>query len=167
MSRGKVSDVVLDGEFMDYYTLQQSLSEMVEMGFLDASHEISGDNNTTLFVATEDGVNTLEYFEKRIPPITRQSLNRYVNEMRTDIKREYEKTATYFPDDENDEFRVKCGIYEDERALLEVFVTVDTREQAKRIQTNWRTSADMFQRIITELTKAGEVTTEEEETPAR
>jgi hypothetical protein len=155
MSRTQITDLVLGGEFMDYYTLQQNLSEMVEMGFLDASHENAGDNTTTRFTATEDGMNTLEFFEKRIAPATRQAINRCTNESRSKIKKEYEKTATYFPDDENDAFRVKCGIYEDERALLEVFVTVDTREQAKLIQTNWRANADVYRRILEVLTTQG------------
>lgn len=163
MSRAQITDVVLDGEFMDYYTLQQNLSEMVEMGFLDASQENTGDYNTTRFVMTEDGSSTLGFFEKRISFATRQAINRYTNENRDEIKKDYEKTATYFPDDENDEFRVKCGIYEDERALLEVFVTVDTREQAKLIQTNWRTNAEMYGRIISVLMKPPEEAPAQEE----
>ncbi|MCL2604341.1 MAG: DUF4364 family protein [Defluviitaleaceae bacterium] len=153
MSRGQIAEMVLSGEFMDFFTLQQNLSEMVEIGFLDASQENAADNNTTRYTATEDGANTLEFFERRIAFSTRQAINRYANENRQKIKKDYEKTATYFPDENNDEFRVKCGVYEDKRALLELFISVDTREQAKFIQTNWQKNASvLYGQIINALT---------------
>jgi hypothetical protein len=126
---------------------------MVDMGFLDASQENAADNNTTRYTVTEDGANTLDFFERRIAFSTRQAINRYTNENRHKIKKGYEKTATYFPDENNDEFRVKCGVYEDQRALLELFISVDTREQAKFIQTNWQKNASvLYGQIINALT---------------
>ncbi|MCL2364374.1 MAG: DUF4364 family protein [Defluviitaleaceae bacterium] len=154
LSRGQITDVMLDGHFMDYYTLQQNLSEMVDMGLLEASLENAGDNNTTRYVATAEGNETLDLLEKHILPIRRHAIDSYASQNQGKMKKEYEKTASYFPDDENDAFRVKCGIYEYERALLEVFVTVDTREQAKLIQSNWRNNPDLFGRILSVLTTA-------------
>jgi len=152
MSRGQITDVVLEGHFMDYYTLQQNLSEMVDMGFLEAALENAGDNNTTRYIATEDGNTTLELLEKHILPMRRHAIDTYAGANQGKMKKEYEKTASYFPDDENDAFRVKCGIYEYDRALLEVFVTVDTRDQAKLIQSNWRNNPDLYGRILSVLT---------------
>ena len=150
MSRGQIAELVMEGEFMDYYTLMQNLSEMVDIGLLDSTQENAADNNTTRYTTTEDGANTLEFFERRISPATRQAINRFAGENKNKIKKDYEKTATYFPNEYNDEFRVKCGVYEDERALLELFITVDTREQAKLIQSNWRANAGVMYRTIIE-----------------
>ena len=153
MSRAQVTDFVSGADFMDYYTLQQTLAVMVEGGLLDATEENALDNNTTRYVVTDEGLINLEYFEKHIPWSRRQAIDRYINDNRGKIKKDYENTATYFPNVENDEFRVKCGVYEDKRALLELFVSVDTREQAKLIQSNWRANASvLYQRIIEALT---------------
>jgi DNA-binding PadR family transcriptional regulator len=153
MSRGQIAEMVLSGDFMDFFTLQQALSEMVDIGYLDASQENAADNNTTRYTLTEEGTNTLEFFERRITFSTRQAIIRYANENRQKIQKDYEKTATYFPDENNDEFRVKCGVYEDKRALLELFISVDTREQAKFIQSNWQRNASvLYGRIIDALT---------------
>ena len=153
MSRAQVTDFVHGADFMDYYTLQQTLAIMVENGHLDATEENATDNNTTRYAVTDEGQTTLEYFEKHIPWSKRQTIDRYISENRVKIKKDYENTATYFPNVENDEFRVKCGVYEDKRALLELFVSVDTREQAKLIQSNWRANASvLYQRIIEALT---------------
>ena len=156
MSRAQVTDFVQGAEFMDYYTLQQTLAIMVESGHLDATEENALDNSTTRYVVTDEGQTTLEYFEKHIPWSKREAIDRYITENRGKIKKDYEITATYFPNVENDEFRVKCGVYEDKRALLELFVSVDTREQAKLIQSNWRANASvLYQRIIEALTVTG------------
>jgi DNA-binding PadR family transcriptional regulator len=153
MSREQITDVIVDGDFMDYYTLQQNLSEMVESNFLESSQENAMDNKTTRFTITEEGSAALGLFERRITFPTRQAINRYANENRKKIKKEYEKTATYFPDDDNDEFRVKCGVYEDNRALLELLISVDTRDQAKFIQSNWQKNASLlYSHIINALT---------------
>ena len=153
MSRAQITDFVQEADFMDYYTLQQTLAILVESGHLDATEENALDNSTTRYVVTGDGQTTLDYFEKHIPWSRRQTIDRYITENRGKIKKDYEYTATYFPNVENDEFRVKCGVYEDKRALLELFVSVDTRQQAKLIQSNWRANASvLYQRIIEALT---------------
>jgi hypothetical protein len=133
---------------MDYYTLQQTLADMVERGYLDIQQE----DNSTRYSVTGDGQQTLEYFEKHIPPTVRSKINTYVRDNRRIIKREYENTATYFPNNERGDYTVKCGVYEDERVLMELFITVDTREQAKLIQTNWKTNAKvLYGRIMEAL----------------
>ena len=157
MSRAQITDFVQEADFMDYYTLQQTLAIMVESGHLDATEENALDNSTTRYVVTDEGQTTLEYFERHIPWSKRQAIDRYITDNRGKIKKDYEYTATYFPNVENDEFRVKCGVYEDKRALLELFVSVDTRQQAKLIQSNWRANASvLYQRIIEALTVAEE-----------
>jgi DNA-binding PadR family transcriptional regulator len=153
MSREQITDVIVDGDLMDYYTLQQNLYEMVDMGLLESSQENSMENNITHFTATEEGTATLELFERRITLGVRQAINRYANENRKKIEKDYEKTATYFYDEDRDEFRIKCGVYEGKRALLELFISVDTREQAKFIQTNWQTnSGALYGKIYEALT---------------
>jgi len=153
MSRAQVTDFVNDADFMDYYTIQQTLAVLVEGGHLDATEENALDKNTTRYVVTGEGQTTLDFFEKHIPWSKRQAIDNYINENRGKIKKDYENTATYFPNMDNDEFLVKCGVYEDKRALLELVVSVDTREQAKLIQSNWRANASgLYQRIIEALT---------------
>jgi len=137
MSRSQITDYIIPTEYMDYYTLQQTLAEMVEGGYLDGTK----DNNTTRYSITDDGMQMLEYFEKHIPPSVRGRINQYVKENRGEIKKSFENTATFFPNEEGDEFLVKCGVYEESRVLMELSISVDTREQARIIQNNWKTNA--------------------------
>ena len=137
LSRSQITDYIIQQEFMDYYTLQQALADMVEGNYLDAT----ADNNTTRYTLTDDGIQALEYFEKHLPPSIRNKINQYIKENRKDIKRAFENTATFFPNADNDEFLVKCGVYEEGRVLMELSISVDTRDQARLIQNNWKTGA--------------------------
>lgn len=150
LSRSQINDYIIQSEFMDYYTLQQALAEMVEGSYLDSTV----DNNTTMYTLTDEGLITLEYFEKHIPPSVRNKINIYVKENRKDIKRAFENTATFFPNVEGDDFLVKCGVYEEGRVLLELSISVDTRDQARILQNNWKSNAKtLYGEIIGLLAK--------------
>ena len=137
LSRSQITDYIRQSEFMDYYTLQQTMAEMVDGGYLDAAT----DNNTTRYTVTEEGLQILEYFEKHISPSIRARITQYITENHKEIKRSFENTATFFPNADNDEFTVKCGVYEEGRMLMEIAISVDTREQARIIQNNWKANA--------------------------
>ena len=151
LSRSQITDYIIQAEYMDYYTLQQALGDMVDGGYLDGT----SDNNTTRYTITDEGLQTLEYFEKHIPPSVRNRINQYVKESRGDIKRAFENTATFFPNEAGDEFLVKCGVYEESRVLMELTISVDTREQARLIQNNWKANAKtLYGEIIGRLARS-------------
>ena len=155
MSRAQITDFIMQKELMNYFTLEQTIASMVEANLLDAVKETdAADVNTTQYTVTEEGLTTLEFFESHITYPVRQMINRYIEENRGKIKKDYETVANYFPNVENNEFKVKCGVYEDKRAIIELFVSVDTREQAKLIQSNWRANASgLYVKIIEALTE--------------
>ena len=151
LTRSQITEYVQQADYMDYYTLQQTLAEMVEGGYLDKTVDMNQDKSTTRYSITDEGQTTLEYFEKHIPSPVRNKIINFVRDNRRDIKRDYENTATYFPNAENDEFTVKCGVYEDERVLMELVLSVESRELAKLTQTNWKANAKTMYGKIMEL----------------
>ena len=153
MSRSQITDFVMTKDFMDHFALEQTLAVMTEQGLLEATKVNAQDENSTRYTVTDEGLKNLEYFENHIPRTARILINQYIVENRGKIKRYYESTANYFPNIEHEDFQVKCGVYEDNRVLLELIVSVDTREQAKLIQANWRNdSSGIYQKIIDALT---------------
>ena len=156
MSRSQITDFVMNKEFMNYFVFEQTMSDMLEQGLLEASVENGQDASTTRYAITNSGLISLEYFESHIPRPLRVLINEHVEENRGKVKRDYEVTATYFPNVDTNDFQVKCGVYEDRRVLLELAVSVDTREQAKLIQANWRNNASqLYQHVIDAITMVG------------
>ncbi|MDR1533382.1 MAG: DUF4364 family protein [Clostridiales bacterium] len=148
ISGAQLQQFALQGEYMNYATLMQTLREMDESGFV----EVTRDDNTTRYSATDEGITTLEYFEKKIPLPIRNKIVKYVADNRKDIKKEYEITANYFYDHPTNEFIVKCGIYEDEIMRMEISFPVVTRNQARLICKNWKNNVSMYYGdIISEL----------------
>ena len=153
MSNEQITECILETKFMDYYTMQETLAVMSESGLLYAAKESSQDSTITRYTITEEGITTLEYFEEHIPQYIRQGISRYFKENRRRIKKDYECVATYFYNEENDEYEVKCGVYDDGRPLLEFSVFVDTQDQAKLIRSNWLDDySDLYRKIIEALT---------------
>lgn len=140
LSNSQISQFALEENYMNYFSLQQSLSEMVQVNYLDTAQE----NNTTRYTITDQGLLSLEYFEKHIPIAIRNKINNYVLENRRNLKKDYEITANYFYDHNNNEFVVKCGVYENSTTLMEINVSVVSRDQAKLIAKNWKSNVNLL-----------------------
>lgn len=147
ISLNQISQFLLEEELMSYFDLQQCLSEMAESNLICASK----DNNITSYTITDDGLTTLEFFIKQIPFQTRNCINKYVKDTRETIKQNYEVTANYFYMHETNEFIVKCGVYDEETALMEINISVVTKDQAKLICRNWKNDVNKLHMKILNL----------------
>ena len=148
LSNSQVADFALSKNYMNYFSLQECLSEMVQTKYLDSYKE----NNSTRYTITDRGLQTLEYFERRLPIDVRNKINQYVLENRKRIKKDYETTANYFKEINSDDFTVKCAIYENDYMLMEINLSVVSREQAKLICSNWKTNINtLYGDILSKL----------------
>ena len=156
MSRSQITNFFAEKELMSHFVLLQNLQDMVDRGFLDAVNENAQDESTTNYTLTEEGCIHLEHLESLIPRPVMRSINNSIDETRGKIRKGFEKTANYFPNAENDEYIVKCGVYDDKRGtmLMEISVPVVTREQAKYIQANWNDNyTKIYQKVLAALTE--------------
>jgi hypothetical protein len=134
LSTAQLIDFAVEGEYMDYFACQQYITQLVDAGMLESG---SADGNTTLYSITADGEEALRLFSKQIPFSKREAILKYISDNKKRIKREFEVVANYFPNGEDD-YVVKCGVYEDDTALMEISVSVVSKEHAKRIKRNWK-----------------------------
>ena len=159
MSRVQIASFFTEKELMNQFVLLQNLEDMVERGFLEAISENAEDVGTTNYSLTEEGSAHLEHLESLIPRPVRQAIDNSIDETRGKIRKGFEKTANYFPNVENDEYIVKCGVYDDKRGtmLMEISLPVATREQAKFIQANWNANyTSIYQKVLAALTEKKE-----------
>lgn len=148
LSTAQLVDFAAEGEYMDYFSLSQYLAQLVDTGMLECEQ---GESNNTLYGITRAGVETLHIFSKQIPYSKRTSICEYVSSNKKRIKKEYEVVANYFYNSEND-YMVKCGVYEDDTALMEISMSVVSKEQAKRIKKNWKENvAELYGSILSAM----------------
>ncbi len=156
LSNSQISQFALEENLMSYFVLQQTLAELVQDGYLDKAQS----NNTTRYTVIAEGSTALEYFENNIPQEIRTKINKYVFANRQTVKKEFETAANYFYDQLNNEFNVKCGIYENDKSLMEINVSVATKSQARLICSNWKNGVSkMYGNILKQLIEYSEENT--------
>ena len=156
MSRTQIVSFFEEKELLGNMVLLSNLGDLVERGFLEEIVESSQDETTTSYILTEEGNTHLEHLESLLPRPLRHTIDNSIDETRGKIRKGYERTAHYFPNAENDEFTVKCGVYDDKRGtmLMEISVPVVSREQAKHILSNWNENyTSIYQRVLEVLTE--------------
>ena len=159
MTRVQIASFFTEKELMNHFVILQNLEDMVERGFLEVASENAENMGKTNYSLTEEGIAHLEHLESMIPRPVRQAIDNSIDETRGKIRKGYEKTANYFPNVENDEYIVKCGVYDDKRGtmLMEISLPVATRDQAKFVQANWNSNyTSIYQRVLAALTEKKE-----------
>ncbi len=130
-------------EYMDYLDFQTSLSQMLENGLLIKSEE----NGNDFYALSDEGYSCVNFFSKRLPETVLNKIIAYVRKNRKKLKHEYSVFSNYFSND--DSYIVKCGVIEDDTPLIELNLTVFTKEQAKTVRKNWKNNInDIYKTII-------------------
>ena len=150
LSNNEICQFALERNIMDYFNVQQYLSELTDCDFLEAFT----DNGTTRYHITSEGSEALEFFQNRIPEWMRNAANEYIINNRQRIKAEYETSANYFLE-MNGEFLVKCAVCGiDGQQIMEVDVVVPTKHQAQLICNNWKKNvSQIYGNIFASLIK--------------
>ncbi len=137
MSKGQICQFALEANYIEYFSLQEYILEMVESHFLKETE----DSGRLLYLNTVEGEKMLSLFNHRIPQNIRENVDAYVEKMKSKVKKELETKANYSHIGENN-YIVRCGIYENENPLLEVNISVVSKEQAVLVCRNWRNKTD-------------------------
>lgn len=150
LSNSEICQFLLEKNYMDYFSVQQYLAELTDAGWLEKSRE----QNNTRYTLTDEGEEILTYFLNHISEEAKNEINTYVKENSKRIRAEYAVTANYFPEI-NDDFLVKCGLNDDDgNTLMEISVSVVSKQQALSICRNWRKNVSrIYGAILTSLVK--------------
>ena len=123
------------GNYMNHYLVRKYLTEMVEVDYLEMSRD---NNNAERYSITEEGLSAIDIFANIISAQTKNSISKYVIENRRSVKKDFEVMAQYFAQDDSNEYTVKLGVYDDDIMLMEINMSVVSREQALFVCNNWK-----------------------------
>lgn len=147
-------------DYMDYFEFQTYINEMAQNGIIETNKE----DTITYYNLTDDGEKTVNTFSKLIPESKRKSIISYVRKNKGVIKKEYAVSANYFMYGE-DEYVVKCSFIEDDVTLMELNLTVVTKEMAKQVKKNWKKNVseiynNLLQSLLNDNSKDAKVATD-------
>ncbi len=133
LTNAQLTDFFLEHEYTTYFTLQQVLNELLESGLI----KTHSNHNSTRYEITREGEETLEFFGKNISQAIIDDMDQYLKDNRIKIRNEAGVLADYYKSTSQD-FVVHMEIREGKSSLMELSLSVPTREQAEAMCSQWQ-----------------------------
>ena len=147
LTNGQISEFILDKGYTNYFTLQQTLAELVEANFIreETTH------NRTLYHLTEEGAETNQFFKNNISVAIQKDIDTFIAEKRYELRDEVSVKADFYQN-KNLEYDVRCQILENGAPLIDLTISVPTEDQAETVANNWsKKNQEIYAQIMAEL----------------
>ncbi|OPJ56397.1 DUF4364 family protein [Alkalithermobacter paradoxus] len=144
LTNSQITQVIMENEFVNYFSLQQFISELTDSRFI----KIVKEDGKDYYSLTQKSIETLEYFISRIPDDTKEKIDLYVMNNKENILKETQIKSN-FSKVGNNEFIVNLKVIENQTELINIDLNVPSNKQAKLICDNWKKNApDIYGEII-------------------
>ena len=74
LSNLEITQVILENDFMNYFSLQNYINDMLESGLL----QYTSDGDKKKIAVTEYGIHVLSLFQKRIQDVKKNNIDEYL-----------------------------------------------------------------------------------------
>jgi predicted transcriptional regulator len=144
VSNLKITQIVLENDFMNYFTFQQYLTELINSNLLKV---IENENKKRINI-TDLGAEVLAMFENRLSSIKKEKANQYLNKRIDLIKKELTVSSDFNIDNENS-YIVNLKAFENEKTLIDIKLNIATNKQANDLCIKWRNDAsELYNKVI-------------------
>lgn len=144
ISNNQITQIVLENNFINYFTLHQYISELMTSGFIEYTVE---DNKHRLLI-TENGNKVLTMFENRLPKNKSQVIDDYLEKNLDKIKKEITVSAEYTIENK-DNYIVNLITKENNRVLMDLKINVATNKQAQELCKRWKnSSSEIYEKLL-------------------
>ena len=133
LTNTQLSGFFLDNEYTTYFTLQECISDLVEAALI-VSHQ---SQSTTRYEITEEGKQTLQFFEDEISTIAKEDMNQFLLKNKFRLQNEA-AVHTDYSQTENEEYLVQVELRESKNLLCQIKLSVPSEENAKAVCTAWK-----------------------------
>lgn len=140
ISNTQLTDIVLENSFINYFMLQQYVSELISSEFLEYKTQ---DDDKEIIVLTEKGDKVLFFFKDRISPNKLKLIDEYVRKHVEKIKKELSISADYTVG-EDSSFIVNLKAIENNTILIDLNVSVPSKLKQKLFVTNGKTILPIY-----------------------
>lgn len=147
ISNSSITQIVLENNLINYFSLQQFLSELIDGGLIDDNKR----DNQHMLSITPKGKDALEFFASRIPEKKREIIDNYLKKNMTEIKNETEISADY--KQSLDWYTVSLKLQDKGETLIDVKLSVDSKERAEHICSLWEQDPKGYYEKILDLFK--------------
>lgn len=147
LTNTQISDFMLVKEYTNYFTLQESLNDLLELEYIQTENF----RNTTQYKITRSGSSTVSLLDDQIPAAIKDDIIVYLKSNKYELKNEVGTTSNYFKNSARD-FTVHCQVKEGTANLIELNLNVPLEEQADVMCANWKNcSQEIYEFIMKKL----------------
>ena len=147
LTNSQISEFILNEGYTNYFTVQQTISELVDSGFI---HEEST-HNRTFYHLDEEGAQTLKFFKNDISTAIQNDIDNFVAHKKYELRNEVSVKSDYYPNS-NGDFSVRCQVLEQGSSLIDLTITAPTEAEAKTMSNNWaKKNQEIYAAIMAKL----------------
>ncbi|MDP4091288.1 MAG: DUF4364 family protein [Bacillota bacterium] len=143
--RNQVTEIVLENNLVNYFSLQQYISELNSANFIESINR----NEKKSLCITDKGRKVLSMFCSRISEDIINKVDSYIKEEIDSIKKEISLHADYTIEN-NDMFIVNLRAQENDITLIDIKVNVPSKKHAIDLCQNWKSNSS---RIYNDILK--------------
>lgn len=148
ISNIQITQIVLENNFINYFTLHQYISELISSGFLEYTEEESKHR----LLITSKGSKVLTMFKERLSKNKIETIDNYLKTHLEKIKKEITISADYTIEDSTN-YIVNLKATENNSILIDLKLNVPSNKQARELCRRWKeNSAELYSKIISLLT---------------
>ena len=133
LSNTQLTDFFLEHEYTDYFRVQQVISDLLDAELIRTE---STHNNTHYYI-TAAGKETLNLLKDKISDAIELDIINYFAENKLELRNDNSIIADYYRTPNHD-FAVRCQYRQKDTNLIDLTLTVKTKEQAEAICNNWK-----------------------------
>ena len=137
LSNEELTEFILEKNYMNYFLIQQYLSELIETGFIKYCKE----DDKKVYKILDKGKITLSYFEDRLPINIKNEISIEFKPTKNEDKLTSEVVGEYFKKD-NGQYLVNLKLIENTETLFSLYLNVSTEEQAQKFCEIWKTNTE-------------------------
>lgn len=147
LTTAQISDFILDKEYTTFLTLQQVINELTDAGMI-SSQSI---RNRTHLAITDEGKETLTFFENRISDAIKNDINTYFRENEYSLRNEVSVLGDYYKSTSG-EYEAHLVAKDRGINLVDITLSVPVEEVAAAICDNWqKKNQEIYKYLIEEL----------------
>ena len=133
LSNTQLSNFFLEHDYTDYFRVQEVIGNLVDADLILAEST----HSNTQYTLTAAGKETLEFFSDKITEGIAQDVITFFEANKMELRQETSVIADYYKTT-NQNYAVRCQVRSDNNNIIDLTVSVKTKEQAEAICANWR-----------------------------
>lgn len=144
LTTAQVSDFILEKEYTNFLTLQQVINELTDAEMISTR----AIRNRTHLAITEDGKETLQFFQNRISDAIKTDINNYFRENELSLRNEVSVLGDYYKSTSG-EYEAHLVAKDRDIKLIDITLSVPSEEMASAICDNWQKKNEEIYAYIT------------------